>query len=183
MAEAIRQTSIEKQKEHTANMEKVLSSDLVFWAITLLNLGLMALDFHSHPHQGLADLERRKALAEAIGVLAKHIGNFGYSSTLAMGATMTYHTLNLISSNEQYRRLTKRGLKFVLASIVTLNLVIESFDAETIEAITTSNGEFGGDVSAGLLGTLSGFAQIQIMALRIKRQKAAKKRKEEVSAL
>lgn len=155
-----------EQTEHARIIENKssLSEDIAIVALVLFNLGIIALDFYSHPHAGVADLERRRQLTEAIGVLANHIGNYGFSSCLAMGAVLTKHTLYTISEHPVATWLTKRSFQLLLASILALNGAIET-------VMNMSNQQAFGDVGAAFTGVLLGAVSAELAIHRLKKSR------------
>ncbi len=140
-----------------------LPADIAVAALILLNISLILLDLYSHPHQGLADPERRKILELVIGDLAKYIGNYGFSSCLATAAVFAKHSFDLITQFK--KEISPKFLMRLVALISVLNVAIESF---------TPNNQFTGDVSLGFAGAIGGTLSA---ALLIRRAKARKKEK------
>lgn len=134
-------------------------------ALVLLNVGLIALDFYTHPHSGLADLPRRKQLEAAIGVLANYIGNYGFSSCLAMSAVFVKHGFDLVMSVK--KEISPKFMMRLIAAVTLLNLTIESFSS------AHGNGQFYGDVSFGFLGGLIGTLSAAITLNRLRAKENA----------
>lgn len=151
------ESSPTKEKNH-------VGEDLIILAVVLFNFGVIALDFYSHPHAGVADPARRRQLTEAIGFLAQHIGNYGFSSCLAMGAVLTKHTLHNLSEHPVATWLTKRSFHALLASILALNGAIES-------VLNISNRQAAGDISAATIGVFLGALSAELSVYRLKKSK------------
>ncbi len=151
-------------KEAAKSLEKnqQLPKDLAVAAIVLLNVGLIILDFYTHPHQGLADMERRKNLEEVVGFLAKHIGNYGYSSCLATAAVFVKYGFD--SMVQTTKEISAKYLMRIIALITVLNATIETFGV---------NGELIGDTTAGFIGATGGALSAYLLIKRVKAKRKA----------
>ncbi len=141
-----------KEKAPTKNQEKK-QLDLTV-PLILLTVTLSVLDFYSHPHGGLADLERRQALEKFIGFLADYIGNYGFSAALTTVAAIARNFSDLVFKSDIAKTMIKRGYQISLASIITLNALVEGF---------SNNNQFWGDVTMGTLGVFITSTAIQLL--------------------
>lgn len=139
----------------------ILPADIAVVALVLLNISLILLDIYSHPHQGLADLEKRKMLESIIGDLAKYIGNYGFSSCLATAAVFAKYSFDSILQLK--KEISLKFLMRLIALTSLLNVVMESF---------SPNNQLTGDISFGVAGAFGGTlsAALLIRRLRAKRK-------------
>lgn len=152
----------DRELKQTTEKNLQLREDLLILGVVLLNFAIIALDFYSHPHAGVADLERRQQLTQAIGFLANHIGNYGFSASLATIAVLTKHTLATFSEKPVWKNLTHRSHQWLLASIFALNIAIETIS-------NVNNTQAVGDISAGFIGIILGAAATELSVYRLKK--------------
>lgn len=131
-------------------LERLLSRTDVLVLIVGLVAIFTALDFYSHPHQGAADLERRKLLMELIGPITKHLGNFGLTAAASISAVFMKHLTEFMTfSSKIGKRLARASFMGAGAVILALNALSEVYPGNT---------ELGGDLSmAGAAFLLSIF--------------------------
>ncbi len=144
---------------------KTLPSDLAIIALVYLTTILTLLDMYSHPHQGLADLERRKMLIEALGPFMRNLGNFGFSSVMAISAVFVKHTINEIFENKLVRKINKHTFLTFIASVMTLNALIEALPKNLEGPI---------DLSFGVIGTVAGLSAAELVINKFKKAKLTK---------
>jgi hypothetical protein len=155
--------SIEKsivQKEIAEEFPK----DLVVVALVLLNVALIALDLYTHPHQGVADLEKRQMLETVIGDLVKHLGNYGFSSCLAISAVFMKKGFDFVKKAS--KEINAKFVMRIIATITLLNITVESFSSQH------GNNQFVGDVSLGFLGAFLGTLSAVIVFNRLGAKRA-----------
>lgn len=134
---------MEKEKTLLLAKEKQKKSLDITVPLVILTVAITLLDLYSHPHAGLADLERRQALENLIGSITNHLGNFGISASLAITTVFAKNLFDQVFHSEIAKKITKLGYTLSLSSILTLNALIESFPG---------NNELIGDTSMGILG-------------------------------
>lgn len=114
-----------RAETHTVGNEKLVTTALIFFLA--LHASLIALDFWSHPDQGVANLERRKFLVETFSPFFKHIGNYGITAILVMTAGLTKQLVDSVSQNKITKAMVKKGYMWAIAGTLTLNGLIETF--------------------------------------------------------
>lgn len=150
--EQLRQSLFSKfsSKEEKQDQEKISTIDTTV-LLVLLTAAISFADFYSHPNSGVADLERRQILINSIGPIANHLGNFGFSATLAISAVFIKNIFQETFHSEIMQKITKHGFLFFTASILTLNALIET-TPQTREALPDfAMGAFG--VALGVTAT------------------------------
>lgn len=152
------------EKERTKEKNKDLPVDLVILTFVAINIGLILLDFYSHPDNYLADQQRRVILQKYIGDLAKFIGNYGLNSCSAMAVTFLKHFANLFSDSLNYHKFTSNAFKIGIGSIIAIGVAVETF---------ANNNHLVGDTSLGIAGALVGAFSTDLLIKRM-REKMSK---------
>lgn len=140
--------------ERKQSFERALSqldATTVVLALSLIfTVGLAALDLYSHPHQGMADLERRRFLLDHIGQIAKHLGNFTFTAAASISAVFIKHLGEFLTEHKAAQKLARAGSLSISAGILAVNALVEVFP---------HNNDLIGDLSmvavAFILGKLS----------------------------
>jgi hypothetical protein len=165
--EQIRQTIFSKFsiKEKNLDKEKTSSIDATV-ILVLLTATISLLDIYSHPHQGIADMKRRKAIVNTIGPIANSLGNFGFSAALAISAVFVKNIFQEAFHSKIMQNVARHGFLAFTASILTLNALIET---------TTQTREALPDFVMGALGVALGISATKGV---LEKWKSAKKEKE-----
>jgi hypothetical protein len=153
------------EKETQLGLKEGLSSIDETVLLVVLVAAISMIDFYSHPHGGLADIERRKMLEQVIGPITNHIGNFGISADMAIGAVFTKNLFNAAFHSEIAQKISKVGLKLSASMIITINALIESFP---------QNNEAIPDFSMGLLAVALSIPATQLAINKFKKAKSSK---------
>lgn len=149
----------ESGQENTGILEKLTSNEATI-LLAFLVATITLLDFYSHPNSGLADPQRREALINIFGPVIKSIGNYGFSASLAMSAVVAKNIFKKLFHSEVIQKIIKYGYMFSIASLFTLNALIEDFPG---------NNEPGPDFAMGSLGVVMGALLAELCAYKIKR--------------
>jgi hypothetical protein len=154
-------------KETSTRLKEKLSSMDTTVLLVVLVAAISMVDFYSHPHGGLADIERRKMLKQVIGPIVDHIGNFGISAGMAIGAVFTKNLFDAAFHSEIAHKISKAGLKISASLILTINAFVESFP-KNHEAIP--------DFSMGLLAVAMAVPATQLAINKFKEAKSVEQK-------
>jgi hypothetical protein len=155
-----RQLTVENKSDiisNTDSNDKIVTAALLFFLA--LNASLIALDFWSHPDQGVANLERRKFLVETFSPFFKYIGNYGISAVLVIVAGLTKNLLENVSSNKITKNMIKHGYLLAVAGTLALNGLAEDFSRNNEKFEDFSVGAWAILNSAILVELLAAYAQ------------------------
>lgn len=148
------------EKDKNFSLEKEAKKIDATVVLVLLTVAIAMLDFYSHPNGGLADLERRKMLQEALGPFVRHMGNFGFSAAGGIVAVFGKEIANTLSrNNEKIKKISKKTFMTVIASILTLNALFETFP---------HNKEGFNDFLVGGLGVVMAIAATELAIKKFK---------------
>lgn len=168
MGEAASITPRRTERSSNISAELILSNQDAATALLILSLivtvGFTALDFYSHPHQGVADLERRKFLLETIGQVARHLGNFGYTAAASISAVFMKHFFEIITTNTTIHKLVRAGSISLAAGTLAGNALIETF---------RFNHEIVGDLSMVGLAFIASTLSAELSMARFKHARSA----------
>lgn len=138
--------------------------------LVILTVALSLIDLSFHPHSGVSDPERRKMVIDLLGplgLLAKHLGNYGFSSSLAISAVFAKNIVGSFIRGELGEKILHKGLILSAASLLTLNAIIETFP---------KNNELFGDIAVGTIGVLLSTVATELAVRKYKTAKRLKKK-------
>jgi hypothetical protein len=150
--------------EATATSERLrLTKDTLMYLLLFVTITMTSADVWSHPHVGVADLERRRQLTLLIGEVARHIGNWGVMAVLTAINVILKHTLLLLSKNEKFQSYVHHQYLVAIAALIAINAAVEN----TLNA----NQEGLPDFAFGLLAILTTLPAAELLVQKIKTSK------------
>ena len=155
---------IERKLSVERALSKIDAATVVLALSFILTVGFVALDIYSHPHQGVADLERRKFLFEHLGQIAKHLGNFSFTAAASISAVFMKHISEFLTNNTIVRKLARAGSISVAAGTLALNGLVEVF---------RHNNDLVGDLSMAGLAFIVSTLYAELAISRLKRINSA----------
>lgn len=168
MSEAASITPRRTERSSNISAEFILSKQDAATAVLILSLivtvGFTILDFYSRPHQGVADLERRRFLLENLGQIARHLGNFGFTAAASISAVFMKHLGEFFSNSPTVQKLARAGGISLSAGILVANALIETF---------RFNHEIVGDLSMVGLAFIASTLSAELAVARFKNAQTA----------
>lgn len=165
-------TRASQQESQDTGIESVERQPIVETTLYLviLTVALSIIDLSFHPHSGVSDPERRKMLTDLLGPLGwlvKHLGNYGFSSALAISAVFAKNIVGSFVKGELGEKVLHKGLILSAASLLTLNALIETFP---------QNGQLLGDITVGAIGVILSTVGTELAIRKFKKARRLKKK-------
>lgn len=167
--EITRASQQESETTHTETKEREPLVETTTYLV-ILTAALSILDLSFHQHGGVSDPERRKMLTDLLGPLGwlvKHLGNYGFSSALAISAVFAKNIVGSFVKGELGEKILHKGLILSAASLLTLNALIETFP---------QNGQLVGDITVGAIGVILSTVGAELAIQKFKKAKRLKKK-------
>jgi hypothetical protein len=153
----------ERKKSFEGALSKLDATTVVLALSLIFTVGLAALDLYSHPHQGMADLERRKFLFDHIGQIAKHLGNFTFTAAASISAVFMKHLGEFLTEHKVAQKLARVSSLSISAGILAVNALVEVFP---------DNNDLIGDLSMVAVAFILGKLSTELAVARFKQAEA-----------
>lgn len=153
----------ERKKRLEGVLSKLDATTVVLALSLIFTVGFAALDLYSHPHQGMADLERRKFLFDHIGQIAKHLGNFTFTAAASISAVFIKHLGEFLTEHKVAQKLARASSLSISAGILAVNALVEVFP---------DNNDLIGDLSMVAVTFILGKLSTELAVARFKQAEA-----------